>query len=219
MSHTLRVFLIDDHPIVRAGARLAIGGLPGFEVCGETGTTVGAPAAARAARADIVVLDLLLGTPGDGIALVTALRTTLPRAKLLVFSMNAEELFAELTLRAGADGYLMKGGDLTDLQAALRHVAAGEIYLSPRLAARHASSRRLSGNNAGPLASLSDREMQIFLLLGAGKSTQQIATELGVSMKTASAHRENLKVKLGVDSASELIRLAVTYVVGQGRPA
>ncbi len=218
MALPLRVFLIDDHPIVRAGARLAISGLPGFEVCGEKGTTVGAPEAARAARADIVVMDLLLGTPGDGLELVSSLRTALPRAKLLVFSMNAEELFAELILRAGAHGYLMKGGDLTDLQAALRIIAAGEIYLSPRLAARHATSRRLGGNDAGPLANLSDREMQIFLLLGAGKSTQQIATELGVSMKTASAHRENLKVKLGVESASELVRLAVTYVVGQGRP-
>lgn len=219
MTPPLRVFLIDDHPIVRAGARLAISGLPGFVVCGELGVTTGAPEAAKAARADIVILDLLLGTPGDGLELLTALRAALPRTRLLVFSMNAEDLFAERTLRAGANGYLMKGGDLSELQHALQRLAAGEIYLSPALSARHSLAHRLGNGTAGPLSSLSDREMQVFLLLGSGKTSQQIATELGISIKTISAHRENLKTKLGIDNATDLVRLAVTYVVGQVRPA
>jgi DNA-binding NarL/FixJ family response regulator len=212
-----RVYLIDDHPIVRAGARLAIAGLPDFTVCGETGTTIGAAAAAQALGAEIVVLDLLLGTAGDGLELVSTLHAALPRARLLVFSMNAENLFAERALRAGAHGYLMKGGDLTELQDALKRIKAGEIYLSPRMTLSR-GSRRAGTEPASPLANLSDREMQVFLLLGAGKSTQQIATELGISMKTASAHRENLKLKLGIASAAELVRHAVAYVVGQGRP-
>ncbi len=211
--------MVDDHPIVRAGARLAIVGLPGFEICGETGTAVGAAAAALEARADVVILDLLLGVAGDGLELVAAMRAALPRARLLVFSMNREELFAERALRAGAHGYVMKGGDLTELQAALRCIHEGGTYLNPRLTARRGGAQRLGvGGPSNPLGALSDREMQVFLLLGAGKSTQQIAVELGISMKTASAHRENLKTKLGVDSASELVRHAVTYIVGQGRP-
>lgn len=220
MPAPTRVYLVDDHPIVRAGARLAIAGLPGFEVCGETGMAAGAPAAAREAQADIVILDLLLGTAGDGLELVAAMHAALPRARLLVFSMNREELFAERALRAGAHGYLMKGGDLTELQAALRCIQAGGTYLNSRLTARRFGKNRL-GVSGPPdtLGALSDREMEVFLLLGAGKSTQQIATELGISMKTASAHRENLKAKLGVDSAAELVRHAVTYIVGQGRPA
>ena len=218
MSVPVRVFLIDDHPIVRAGARLAIAGLPGFEICGETGVAAGAPAAAKSARADIVVVDLLLGTPGDGLALIAALHAALPRARLLVFSMNAEELFAERALRAGAHGYLMKGGDLTELQEALRCLQRGEVYLGARLAPRRFGARRLGAAVASPLTSLSDREMQVFLLLGAGKTTPQMAAELGVSAKTISAHRENVKVKLGIASAPELIRHAVAYVVGQGQP-
>ncbi len=118
------LYLVDDHPVVRAGARLAIAGLPGFEICGETGVAAGAPAAAREARADIVILDLLLGAAGDGLELVAAMHAAVPRARLLVFSMNREELFAERALRAGAHGYLMNGGDLTELQGALRCILA-----------------------------------------------------------------------------------------------
>ncbi|MES2693120.1 MAG: response regulator transcription factor [Verrucomicrobiota bacterium] len=211
-----RVFLIDDHPIVRAGARLAVAGMAGFVVCGELGTSIGAVEAARAAAPDIVVLDLLLGSAGDGLELVAALHAGLPAARLLVFSMNSEELFAYRALRSGARGYLTKGGDLTELQEALRAVQRGDIYLSPRL------RDQTSAAPAGPftqLTSLTDREMQVFLLLGAGKSTQQIADELGISRKTASAHRENIKVKLRLSSASELVRHAVAYVVGQGHPS
>lgn len=216
MSAPHRVFLIDDHPIVRAGARLAVAGLPGFEICGEIGVPTGAIEAARAAEATIIVVDLLLGTAGDGVEFVSALRAALPAVRILVFSMNSEDLFADRAIRAGAHGYLMKGGDLTDLQEALRQVAAGKVYLNPKLAIRRIGKRRIGSTDAGPLASFSDREMQVFLLLGAGKSTQEVADELGVSGKTVSAHRENLKVKLGARSASELVRQAVAYVVGQG---
>ncbi len=216
MPANTRVFLIDDHPIVRAGARLAISGMPGFEICGETGTVAGAVEAAQEKRAQLIIADLLLGSPGDGLEFIGALRQALPEARILVFSMNSEDLFADRALRAGAHGYLMKGGDLTQLQEAMRQVQRGEIYLSAGLAKRQIGKRRIGSLTAGPMATLSDREMQVFLLLGAGKSTQQIAHELGVSIKTASAHRENLKAKLNLESAAELVRSAVAYVVGQG---
>jgi DNA-binding NarL/FixJ family response regulator len=213
----LRVFVVDDHPIVRAGVRLVIQGLPGFELCGETGRPEGAPEAAAHARADAVILDLMLGGGRDGLELVAAMRSALPKARLLVFSMNAEELFAERVLKAGANGYLMKGGDLSQLQNALVRLARGETVLSPTMKERLDEARRFGPRGAAPLASLSDRELQVFMRLGAGRSTHQIAEELGVSMKTVSAHRENLKTKLGAASAPELVRQAVEYVVAQGR--
>lgn len=200
---------------MRGGARLAIGEMPGFAICGETGTSVGAPEAAAAASADIIVLDLFLGTKGDGLPLVTAIRQGLPAAKILVFTMNAEELFGNRAIAAGANGYLVKGGELSELQEAIRQVSAGQTYRRHGLAAEGDGAAEAPTVNAA-LAELSDREMQVFLLLGAGKSTQQIADDLGVSIKTASAHRENLKAKLGVSSAPELIRRAVAYVVGHG---
>src|SRR5262249_28386134 len=157
-------------------------GLPGFELCGEFGRAEGAPEAAAAARADAVIQDLMLGGGRDGIELVTAMRAALPDAKLLVFSMNAEELFAERVLRAGANGYLMKGGALSHPQTALIRVAGGETVLSDAMKARRDEARRFGPRGEAPLASLSDRELQVFLRLGAGRSTNQIAEELGVSM-------------------------------------
>ncbi len=188
--------------------------MEGFAICGETGTAEGAVDLAASLGADIVVLDLFLASKGDGLPLVTAMRQRLPGAKILVFSMNAEEIFGDRAIEAGANGYLVKGGELSELQDALRVVQSGATYRrgSPNGIADPAASTAV----AKAMAGLSGRELQVFLLLGAGKSTQQIADELGVSMKTASAHRENLKVKLGVSSAPELVRRAVAFVVGQG---
>jgi DNA-binding NarL/FixJ family response regulator len=212
----VRVFVVDDHPIVRAGVRLLIAGMPGFELCGETGKAEGAPERAAAARAGAVIADLVLGAGRDGLELVAALRAALGNAKILVFSMQPEDLFAERALKAGADGYLMKGGDLTELQHALVRLVGGEVYLSDQLKLRMQGAKWFGRRPEGPLASLSDRELQVFQRLGAGLSSQQIAKELGVSIKTVSAHRENVKTKLGIESAAELVRHAVAYVLGRG---
>jgi DNA-binding NarL/FixJ family response regulator len=212
---TTRVFVIDDHPIVRAGVRLLIGGMDGFELAGETGKADGASEAAASAKPDAVVTDLFLGGGHDGLELVAALRAALPDAKLLVFSMHPEHLFAERALKAGADGYLMKGGDLTELELALRHVVSGEVFLSDAMRKRLESAKWFGRKAEGPLASLSDRELQVLQRLGSGMSSQEIAVELGMSVKTVSAHRENLKAKLSVDSAAELVRQAVAYVLGR----
>jgi len=213
---SIRVFVVDDHPIVRAGVRLLVSGMPGYELCGETGKAEGAAEAAAAARPDAVISDLVLGSGRDGVELVAGLRAALPAAKLLVFSMHPEHLFAERVLKAGADGYLMKGGDLGELKEALLQVMAGKVSLSDKMRTRLESARWFGPRQEGPLASLSDREMQVFLRLGSGLSNQEIAEELGVSIKTVSAHRENLKSKLGLESAAELVRHAVTYVLGRG---
>jgi DNA-binding NarL/FixJ family response regulator len=215
----IHVFVVDDHPIVRSGVRLLVSGMAGFDLCGETGRAEGATEAAAAARADAVITDLVLGGGQDGIGLVSALRAALPTAKILVFSMHPEDLFAERALRAGADGYLMKGGDLSQLQHALERVAAGEDYVSDAMKAKMESSKWIGPRREGPPETLSDRELQVFQRLGSGMSNLGIAEELGVSIKTVSAHRENLKTKLGAESAAELVRHAVAYVLGRGGPA
>jgi DNA-binding NarL/FixJ family response regulator len=214
-ARSIRVFVVDDHAIVRAGVRLLVSGMPGWELCGETGRAQGAPESASAARADAVVTDLILGSGGDGLELVAALRAALPDAKLLVFSMHPEDLFAERALKAGADGYLVKGGDLEELKRALEDVARGGVHLSDAMKRRRDAARWFGPRAEGPLASLSDRELQVFQRLGAGLTTQAIAEELGVSVKTVFAHRENLKTKLGVSTASELVRHAVAYALGR----
>jgi len=213
------VFVVDDHPIVRAGVRLLLHGLDDFTVCGETGRVDTAPEEAAAADPGAVITDLMLGGGRDGLGLVSALRAALPDARLLVFSMHPEHLFAERALQSGADGYLMKGGDLEELKGALLRVAGGDVHLSPAMR-RHVENARILGpRREGALAALTDREMQVYLRIGSGLTNPEIAQELGVSVKTVSAHRENLKVKLGVGSAPELVRHAVAYVLGRGARA
>jgi DNA-binding NarL/FixJ family response regulator len=213
-----RVLIVDDHPIVRAGVRLALRGHASFEICGEADSVNAAEELAGSLRPDIVVLDLLMGGR-DGIEMVGRMRELLPAAKILVFSMNTEDLFAQRALRAGANGYLMKEGGLEELIHALEHILAGEVYVSERMNARLLNSVARGESDDDVLKSLTDREMQIFLQLGAGKTTGQIAEELSLSVKTISTHRENLKAKLGAESAPELVRKAVAYVVGRGRGA
>jgi DNA-binding NarL/FixJ family response regulator len=211
-----RVLIVDDHPIVRAGVRLALRGHAAYEICGEAESVNTAKDLAVSTKPDAVVLDLLMGGR-DGIEMVGAMRELLPDAKILVFSMNSEDFFAQRALRAGANGYLMKEGGLEELMLALDSIMAGEIYVSERMNARLLNSMARGGDAENVLESLTDREMQIFLQLGAGKSTGQIAEELSLSVKTISTHRENLKIKLGVESAAELVRRAVAYVLGRGR--
>jgi DNA-binding NarL/FixJ family response regulator len=218
MSVKTRVLIVDDHPIVRAGVRLALRGHVTFEICGEAESVNAAAELAESTNPDAVVLDLLMGGR-DGIEMVGRMRELLPAAKILVFSMNSEEIFAQRALRAGANGYLMKEGGLEELIHALECIVAGEVYVSERMNARLLNSMARGEAEEDILANLTDREMQIFLQLGAGKTTGQIAEELSLSVKTISTHRENLKVKLGVESAPELVRKAVAYVVGRGRAA
>jgi DNA-binding NarL/FixJ family response regulator len=218
MPEKSRVLIVDDHPIVRAGVRLALRGHPTLEICGEADSVNAALTLAEQQKPDALVLDLHLGGR-DGIEMVGRMRELLPHAKILVFSMNSEDLFAKRALRAGANGYLMKEGGLEELQHALGRILAGEVYVSQRMNSRLLNSVARGDSEDDPLSELTDREMQIFLLLGGGKTTGQIADELSLSVKTISTHRENLKTKLGVDSAAELVRKAVAYVVGSGRKA
>lgn len=205
-----RVLIVDDHPIVRMGVRAMLEQAPGFEVCGEAGSTVEALRLLSAENPDVTLLDLMLGGRGGADFVAQCLRAC-PRTRILVLSQHDEALYAERVLKAGAHGYLMKGEAMEDLVDALETVLRGDIAVSARMNAR-LLARRFRGPTDERYSELSNREMQIFLLIGAGRSTGAIAAELCLSTKTVGAHRENIKTKLDLESAAELEREALLHV-------
>ena len=205
-----RILIVDDHPIVRLGIRQMLAAEPDLEVCGEAESADAAKQLATSARPDLAIVDLSLAE-GTGLDLIRSLRELVPTLPVLVLSMHDEALFAERVLRAGARGYIMKRHAITDLVAAIRRVLAGHIYVSERMA--QAVLERL-GHDASadsPLACLTDRELEVFDLIGRGLSTGAIAEQLGVSIKTIETYRSNIKTKLNLKDATNLIRFAATW--------
>lgn len=216
-SPPIRVLIVDDHPVVRAGLRFSLTPAGGFDLCGEAENADAALEMAAQISPQLIILDLNLGGR-DGDKAVAQMRQLCPQAAILVFSMNPEELFADRALRAGANGYLMKTDGFEELHRAVAQVLSGEIYLSVRQTRRVLQDSD-STRTFGSVSDLTDRELQIFQRIGEGRTTAEIATELGVSAKTVSAHRENVKKKLGTPNAVELIRQAVSWVLGRGNSA
>jgi DNA-binding NarL/FixJ family response regulator len=181
-----------------------------FEICGEAGSTAEALRLLSAEKPDLTLLDLQLGGR-DGPDFVAECLRVHPKTRILVLSQHEEALYAERVLKSGAYGYLMKGEELNGVVRALEAVLRGEIVVSPRMNAR-ILARRFHRESEERYAVLTNREMQIFLLIGAGRSTGVIASELNLSPKTVGAHRENIKLKLGFGSAVELEREALLHV-------
>jgi DNA-binding NarL/FixJ family response regulator len=179
-------------------------------VCGEAGSTTEALRLLSAQNPDVTLLDLMLGGRG-GADFVTECLHACPQTRILVLSQHDEALYAERVLEAGAHGYLMKGEALEGVVDVIETVLRGDIAVSARMNAR-LLARRFRGPTDERYAELSNREMQIFLLIGAGRSTGAIAAELCLSPKTVGAHRENIKTKLGLESAAELEREALLHV-------
>jgi DNA-binding NarL/FixJ family response regulator len=209
-----RVLIIDDHPVVRMGLRAMLEQARGFEVCGEAASTDEALRLLSTGKPELALLDLMLGGRG-GAGFVTECLRASPKTRILVLSQHDETLYAERVLQAGACGYLMKGEALQDVVQALEAIQRGDIFVSRRMSTR-ILARRFHGADEERYACLTNREMQIFLLLGAGRSTSAIASELCLSPKTVGAHRENIKLKLGLESAGELEREALLHVAGLG---
>ena len=212
-THSKRVAVIDDHPIVRVGVRLMLEADAGLECIGEAGSVSEAIHLVQAEAPDLVVLDLWMGG-NDGLELIHNLRAIAPEMKILVYSMNDDLIYGPRVLRAGASGFVMKDSGLAELSKAIAVVCGGELYVSERLSsslvAESLGTRPTS--EAQQIAGLTDREVQVLRLLGLGKSTGEIADSLHISPKTVGAHRENLKGKLGVNSAAELARRATVLV-------
>lgn len=211
------ILLVDDHPFMRAGLAHLIDRQPDMRVCGEAGNPAEAFQQLRKVRPALVLTDLTM--PGrSGLEFIKDLLSTDPTLAVLVISMHDEAVFAERALRAGAKGYIMKEAGGENLLAALRQVLRGDVYVSPRM-----SSRILAGlsvtrprGSSSPIESLTDREFEVFQLIGQGKSTRDIATQLNLSPKTVDVHRSHLKEKLDLKDVTSLIRYAVRWVETQG---
>jgi DNA-binding NarL/FixJ family response regulator len=204
--------IVDDHPIVRQGLAQLIAEQDDLEICGQAEDGAKALAVVKGLKPDVVVVDLSL-PDRSGLELVKELHETWPGLALLVLSMHDEAVHAERAIRAGARGYIMKHEATDRVLTAIRRVLAGQVYLSEAMSAQVLN--RLAGANAGeagsPLGRLSDREYQVFTLIGRGLSTRDIAGRLGVSVKTIEAHREHIKEKLGLKNAAELLHSAMRH--------
>jgi len=211
-----QILLVDDHPLMRAGLAQLINRQPDLAVCGEAGDPAEANQELGRHQPDLVLTDLTM--PGRGgiefIRDIVALRPGLP---ILVVSMHDEAVYAERALRAGARGYVMKEAGGENLLAAIRQVLTGQVYLSARMSAKvldNLSSRRPRGSDS-PIEKLSDREFEIFQLVGLGKSTREIAGQMHISPKTVDAHRGHIKEKLQLENSIALVRYAVRWVETQ----
>lgn len=215
------IVIVEDHSIVRRGLSALINGEPDLAVCGEAATCEAGLRAVERHAPDLVIVDLGLEGGDDGLALVKTLKLSHPKTPALVLSMHPEGVYAERALRAGARGYLSKQQLDETLLLAIRRLLRGDMYMSEALATRLAT-RFVGGRDRAadsPMDALSDRELQVFGLLGQGRGTRAIAQALYLSVKTIETYREHLKEKLGLDSGPELIRSAVHWVEsGQGQP-
>src|SRR5438067_4964597 len=212
MAEKKRVLVVDDHPLLREGLSQVFNRQDDFAVCAEAATPAEAKSALLEKKPDVIVLDLMLGN-ADGIELIKALKALEPSAAILVISLHDEGVYAERALRAGALGYIMKEQATEQVLAAARAVVRGEIYLSPKmntslLRQRLTDTSRTKEKPAKRELPLSDRELHVFRLLGAGLGTRQIAAELKISIKTVETYREKIKVKLNLKDGADLLARA-----------
>lgn len=208
--------MIDDHPLFRKGLRALISSQPDLEVTAEAENSNGALDAIRSRRLDLVVVDIGLSGGANGIELTKMIRAERPNLPVLVVSMHDEALYAERALRAGARGYVMKREALDSILQAVRAVMQGDVYISPTMTKRMLFDHVYgSGEARSAVERLSDRELEIFQLIGEGRDMHEIARALHLSKKTVEAHRANIKEKLSVPSAREVVRYATQWVSQQ----
>jgi DNA-binding NarL/FixJ family response regulator len=211
--------IVDDHRVVRQGLAMLINAEPDLAVCGEATDAEEAMAVAAAVRPDVVLADLSL-RDGDAGPLIRAMRTKFPATRVLVLSMHSETLHAERVLRAGAVGYVMKEEATAGVLAAIRAVLRGEVWISERVRSKLISRSIDPGGPPAaatdlPLDLLTDREFEVFALLGQGLTSAEMAQRLGVSVKTVDAFRERIKPKLGLRSGHALLLRAIEYALGE----
>jgi DNA-binding NarL/FixJ family response regulator len=209
----VRILLVDDHPLVRRGLAEVIAAETDMEVCGEAADVTEALRLVETTHPHVMIIDLSLRA-GHGIDLIEHVKAHDDQIKMLVSSMHDEALFAERVLRAGAVGYLNKQEPAQKIIDAIRQVLRGEICLSSRMANRLLHSV-VGGEPLGqnPIESLSNRELEVFDMIGQGLSTKQIANKLHLSHKTIETHREKIKTKLNLSNANELSHRAVQWVL------
>jgi DNA-binding NarL/FixJ family response regulator len=212
-----RVLLVDDHPLVRRALTDLLAREADLEVCGEAEDRQETLAAVEASRPDLAIVDVGLKN-SDGIALVKDLHHLHPRMPTLVLSMHDESLYAERAIRAGASGYISKQETPAKIIEAVRKILAGEIYWSEKVAAQVASkaARSVHGGDGSPADLLSERELQVFELIGSGASTSAIAAMLHIDVSTVETYRTRIKDKMNLSDARKLLQAAIRWTVAKG---
>jgi len=217
VSQRHRILLLDQHPATREGLAAGLEQEREFELCGETGDVACAFPLLAATQPDLVVMEVAL-RGGSGIDLLRRLRDRYPSIPILVWSRYRESIYAERVIRAGASGFIGKEQPTAAVIDAIRHILKGKVYLSSEMTEvmlRNAGGRsqRFSSD---PVQSLSDRELEVFRMIGDCRETQEIAKELHLSLKTVETYRSRIKTKFGADTSSELLRLAVCWELENG---
>ena len=209
-----KVFVVDDHPIVRQGLALLINREPDLAVCGEADGWPAALQAIAETKPDLLMVDISLNGP-DGLELLKNLRARDRDLPVLVLSMHDESIYAERALRAGANGYIMKQEATDKVLDAIRQILRGEVYLSDRLTSKmlqqFARGSRLSKDS--PIEKLTDRELEVFRLIGEGHGTRQIADALHLSVKTVESYQAHIKEKLALRTSRELLQRAIEWMM------
>lgn len=217
LSAKHQILLVDDHPMTREGLAAIINRQTDLQVCCEASNPAEAISHLAKCHPDLMVTDMTM--PGrSGIEFVKDVHAMQPGLAILVLSMHDEVLYAERALRAGARGYLMKDAGSAKVLEVIRLVITGQAYVSPRMSARllQAVTGQRPRGSSSPIEKLSDREFEVFRLLGCGKSTKEVASELNLSTKTIDVHRGRIKEKLQIKDAASLIHYAVRWVESQG---
>lgn len=207
------IYLVDDHPMLRSGLRYLVQDEGSFRICGEASTASEALDEIPILKPDVVVMDITLPDK-SGLELLKDLLAVMPALRVLVFSMHDEMLYAERVIRAGGKGYLAKGSDIEQFTQALHEVLGGGLYLSERVST-HMLNRMAIGYKREPAfgpATLTDRELDVFQMLGRGLGTPQIAGKLHISPRTVDAHRNNIRMKLSLPDAAAVLREAIIWV-------
>jgi DNA-binding NarL/FixJ family response regulator len=213
-----RILIVDDHPMMRDGLRQLIANEPDLEVAGEADDVAEALQQAEKLKPDLAIVDITLRS-SSGLDLIKDLHIRSPQTPVLVLSMHDESLYAERVLKAGGRGYIMKQEGGKRIIEGIRQVANGQTFVSPAVSAKILDS--FSGHSRSEKAAveqLTDREFEVFQLIGQGLSTKEMADKLHVSVKTIEVHRVNIKEKLKTPTAPDLIRYAVRWMEAQGTP-
>lgn len=211
-----KVFVVDDHPIIREGLAQMINREPDLTVCGDAQEMHSALQSISTLKPDILIVDISLNGP-DGLDLLKSIRGKDPALPVLILSMHDESIYAERALRAGANGYIMKQEATERVLVALRRILSHEIYVSDRIANK--MLQQLAGGAGkrasyrSPLDDLSDRELEVLRLIGEGHGTRQIAEELHLSIKTVESYQGHLKEKLGLKNSRELVQYAIQWMI------
>lgn len=212
MSRSMRVVLIDDHPVLREGLAMFLSHQDDVECIGQAADQAAATELLARERPDIAVIDLALGAE-DGLEIVRSMRTLSPETKTLVLTMHEEHDYVRAAVLAGADGYVLKRGSAKDVIDAMRRVMAGEHYLDPSLGDQPFESYLVAPSSEQRLAVLTPRERQVFELVARGVTHREIAEQLGIGKKSVDTYRARLYQKLGINTRAELVEVAIAHGV------